>query len=319
MSPETRVAKISERGGIRNWNISPLRRACGVPEPPSSTRSLPFPDSGVRILVREWPTPPEVPNRGVALLLHGLGDHSGRHAWAAGLLTGIGMRVLALDWPGCGGSEGVRGDLVSVEHCGRLLDDLLEILDLSPSAIFAHSTGGYLLLRWLERCGRDSPRLAGLRWVWLSSPLLKPSHRQPKLKISLAAALSRRFPLKTLSTGVTARDCFHSRSPHASESERLRAGVHHRVSLRFAASLIAEESALFPGLSGIREDLGFLLTQGIEDRVCPPEFAEELLRRLPARRKHAIFAAGGRHEPYREPEAESFSLAVKAWLDATVS
>jgi len=268
---------------------------------------------GNRILLREW-TPSG--GRGAAekvLLLHGLGDHSARHGWAAGMLAGAGFHPVGFDWPGNGGSDGVRGDMPGVAEAAALLEELLESLNLAPVGIFAHSTGAFLALHWLAN--RAHPRLERLRWIWLSSPLIRPSHGQPALKIALARTLSRRFPLMTLGTGVRARDCYHPGFTLAAESRFFREGGHHRVSLRFAMSLLETEDRIPGAAAGLPPGLSYLVTQGSEDRVCPSIYAERLYRALPRVRKTCLFAAGSRHEPFREPEPESFTNAVRSWLD----
>lgn len=262
-----------------------------------------------RILVREWS--PEGPEQGEVLLLHGLGDHSGRHEWAASVLLGAGFRVVGFDWPGNGESDGIRGDMPTVNESCDLLDEVVGRLGLSPNGVFAHSTGAFLAIPWLASRGRDLP---GLRWVWFSSPLLFPSHGQPRLKVAAAKILSRRFPRMTLSNGVRVRDCYHTGFDPAAESALTRAGGHHRVSLRFAMSLLEEEKRVLDSAGDLREDLDYLLTQGVEDRICPPGFAGSLFATLPPPRRTCLLAAGSRHEPFREPEAESFNNAVRAWL-----
>jgi len=230
------------------------------------------------------------------------------------LLTRAGYRVVGFDWPGGGGSDGIRGDLPTVEETCGLLDELIEGLGFSPTGIFAHSTGAFLLLHWLARRGRDHAALGSLRWVWLSSPLVRPSHGQPRLKVALATALAKRFPQMTLNTGVRARDCYHTRLDGAAEAAFARAGVHHRVSLRFATSLMAEEGSLIASARKISPGIAFLLTQGGEDGVCPPGYAEELFQALPSRRKTWIFLSGSRHEPFRESGNAGITHSVRAWL-----
>jgi alpha-beta hydrolase superfamily lysophospholipase len=263
-----------------------------------------------RILVREWETGPV--DRGTVLILHGLGDHSARHDWAAGQVIRAGYRAVGFDWPGNGGSDGIRGDMPLVANAGGLIDAILASRGLRPTGIFAHSTGAFLVLPWLASLAKE---VSGPRWVWFSSPLLRPSHRQPALKVAVAKLLAWQFPKMTLSNGVHARDCYHTGLDPFAESTFRKAGGHHRVSLRFAVSLLAEETGLLDLASGLRTDLAFLLTQGLEDPICPPAFAESLFQRLPGGRKTFLLAAGSRHEPFREPEPEAFANAVRNWLE----
>lgn len=281
--------------------------------PHSSTRRIRSAALGQTLLVREWATGGSP--HGDALLLHGLGDHSGRHDWAAGLIGRAGYRPIGFDWPGNGESDGTRGDMPTMEESCQLLDEATQSLDLAPSGIFAHSTGAFLLLSWLARRSGQDGALHRLRWVWLSSPLLRPSHGQPPLKIAIARTLARRFPKMTLGTGVRAKDCFHTGFAPFAESARKRAGGHHRVSLRFATDLLASEGVLLEKAERIDRGIAFLLTQGTEDRICPSGYAEELFQRLPAESKTWILASGARHEPFREPEPEGIENAARVWLE----
>lgn len=263
-----------------------------------------------RILVREWE--PGVVEKGTVLILHGLGDHSARHDWAAGQVVRAGYRAVGFDWPGNGGSDGIRGDMPLVADAGGLIEAILESRNLRPAGIFAHSTGAFLVLPWLASPAREVPDPS---WVWFSSPLLRPSHRQPALKVAVAKLLARHYPKMTLSNGVHARDCYHTGLDPFAESAFSQAGGHHRVSLRFAVSLLAEEAGLLDLASGLRTDHSFLVTQGLEDPICPPAFAESFFQRLPGRSKTLLLAGRSRHEPFREPEPEAFANAVGNWLE----
>ncbi|MBP6601396.1 MAG: alpha/beta fold hydrolase [Verrucomicrobiales bacterium] len=269
---------------------------------------------GRYIRVREW-LPANGISRGDALVLHGLGDHIARHDWAAGLLARAGYRAIGFDWPGNGKSDGVRGDMPTVPETGLFLEEMLEKLPCDPIGIFAHSTGGFLLLHWL---GRRADSLSRLKWVWLSSPLLVPSHRQPKWKIALARRLVEWIPGFTLSTGVGLGDCFHNWKNLRQDAALLFDGSHHRISLRFASSLLETESQLEMkvAVGQIPSKLEFLITQGSEDCICPPVYAEALYRHLPASGKTFAFVSGARHEPFREYDHNGISNTVRSWLDA---
>lgn len=288
-----------------------------MPESPSTTRFFDARSVSAKILVREWPAVGE--ERGEVLLLHGLGDHSGRHAWAASLISGAGYRVVSFDWPGNGQSDGVRGDMPRIPEASALLEEIVGGLGLCPNGIMGHSTGAFLLLQWLTCGDPELPSLPALRWVWLSSPLLVPSHGQPRIKVALANLLARRFPRMTLGTGVHVRDCYHTGLDPMAESALVRAGGHHRVSLRFATSLLEEEGRILSRAAGLRDDLGLLLTQGGDDRICPPEYASALFARLTMRDKVYLYDAAARHEPFREPEPEAITNAVRRWISGRVA
>ena len=128
--------------------------------------------------VRDWPLAPDVPLRGVVLLVHGLGEHIGRYEGLAQHLNDWGFAVRGYDQYGHGHSGGVRGCLPSTE---RLLDDLAAVIDDTrahmaggaPLILLGHSLGGLvaarlvgLQLRPVEALVLSSPALdPGLNWV----------------------------------------------------------------------------------------------------------------------------------------------------------
>jgi len=107
---------------------------------------LRLPD-GTTIFLREWPVPAGTEERGALLLVHGLGEHSGRYAEVGERLAALGLHVRAYDHRGHGESSGPRG---SVPHPDALLDDLRAVFDDlarryggdPPPFLLGHSLGG---------------------------------------------------------------------------------------------------------------------------------------------------------------------------------
>jgi len=266
--------------------------------------------TGRHVLVQERAAVGEA--RGTMLLLHGLGDHVGRHRWMSDMVNEAGFDVVAVDWPGNGGSPGIRGDIPEVEKAGQLIEDVLAETKVKPVGIFAHSTGGYLLVHWMAK---RPACLEELKWVLFSSPLIVPSHEQSPTKISLARKLSRVAPKLSLSTGVGLSDCYSPESQQRFEKLRIMAdGVHNRVSLRFAASLLDSEAEFWSAVKNLPGDVAYLITEGSEDMVCPFPYAIKFFAALPGESKIFIVAAGSRHEPFRETARAGFMNGARAWL-----
>ncbi len=232
----------------------------------------------------------------------------GRYDWARQMLTDLGYEVCGFDWPGNGLSEGVRGDLPLPNEAGKLIEEVLGKLDISPCGILAHSTGAFLSIPLLA----NKPECFGdLEWLWLSSPLLKPSHGQGALKIAIAKGLSRLFPKLTLSTGVKSSVCYH----RAPDQERTKPeGVHSRIAVRFGASLIKAEPKLNQAIENLPPNLSYLITQGASDSVCPPGYATDAFQRIPSSEKTLIFINGALHEPFFERPGLRFFNPTRSWL-----
>src|SRR5215211_2544777 len=107
---------------------------------------LSLPDA-TEIFLREWPVPDGTIRRGSLLLVHGLGEHSGRYGHVGERLAAMGIHVRGYDHRGHGESGGPRG---SVPHPDALLDDLRAVFeDLArrgvgdaPPFLLGHSLGG---------------------------------------------------------------------------------------------------------------------------------------------------------------------------------
>ncbi|MGZ8494054.1 MAG: serine aminopeptidase domain-containing protein, partial [Gemmatirosa sp.] len=66
---------------------------------------------GTRLVQRTWPAAAGVPAAGALLLVHGLGEHTGRYERLAQRLNAWGFLVRGYDQYGHGQSEGGRGAL----------------------------------------------------------------------------------------------------------------------------------------------------------------------------------------------------------------
>jgi alpha-beta hydrolase superfamily lysophospholipase len=134
-----------------------------------TVEALRLPD-GTAIVVREWAVPAGVERRGSVLLVHGLGEHSGRYAHVAERLAGLGLLVRGYDHRGHGESGGARG---SIPHPDALLDDLRAVFEelaageAEPPLLLGHSMGGATAAR-AATGGWVTPR-----GLILSSPALR--------------------------------------------------------------------------------------------------------------------------------------------------
>ncbi|MER5429916.1 lysophospholipase [Streptomyces sp. NPDC002588] len=106
------------------------------------------------LFAHEWPHPRP---RYVALLVHGYGEHAGRHAELAGVLNGHGAAVFAPDHMGHGRSAGER---VVIEDFEDVVTDVHAVADLAraahpglPLVVIGHSMGGLIAARHAQRYG----------------------------------------------------------------------------------------------------------------------------------------------------------------------
>lgn len=69
---------------------------------------------------------PASPLRGSVVIMHGLGEHSGRYRHLAGFLNACGLSVRCYDHRGHGRSQGKRGDVINGDP---LLQDAEIVID----------------------------------------------------------------------------------------------------------------------------------------------------------------------------------------------
>ena len=130
---------------------------------------------GVELFVRDWPLPAGVRRLGSALIIHGLGEHSGRYAHVAAALNDIGVAVRGYDHRGFGQSGGPKATIPSRN---ALVDDAKLVFDAfaaeakaagdpAPPFLIGHSMGGAIAARAVTG-GWIRPR-----GLVLSSPALK--------------------------------------------------------------------------------------------------------------------------------------------------
>ena len=132
------------------------------------------------------------------LLVHGIGEHSGRYEHVGDQMTAAGLEVAAYDHRGQGGSGGRRGD---VERWSQFHDDLAERLAVvragagdRPVVLYGHSLGG-LIARWLSP---DRPARARHRGPDVARPRLGAG----RLEEALAPVLARVVPTVAIPTGI---------------------------------------------------------------------------------------------------------------------
>lgn len=144
---------------------------------------------GLTQLQRRWrPVDSDAPARSAVLLVHGIGEHSGRYDHVGRFLAEHGHDVMAFDARGHGQSGGRRG---YVETFEEFLDDVEDLvverrqLGL-PVVLFGHSLGGLVSTSYVVR-GRPAPDL-----LVLSAPALRAV--VPRWQTVMAPVLAKTVP-----------------------------------------------------------------------------------------------------------------------------
>lgn len=160
---------------------------------------------GIKLFAREWKA--ENTQKGVLCLVHGLGEHSGRYAHVAEIVTSSGYSMLAFDLRGHGMSHGKPGHAVSydilMDDIGILIDEASRRFPGHPCFLYGHSMGGNLVLNYALR---RKPYLTG---VIATSPWLRLATAPPSAAVMLAKLLDIIYPSFTQSNRLQPSDLCH--------------------------------------------------------------------------------------------------------------
>jgi len=265
---------------------------------------------GTDLLLRHWPAGGAEAG-GVwsgrpwasVVLVHGLGEHSGRYEHVGDQLAAAGLGVHAFDLRGNGGSGGRRGH---VDRWSQLHADLAERLVAvrgaaggRPVVLYGHSMGALIVLGYLLS-DRPKPDLVVVGSPGLDSTL-------SAWKKLLARVLGRILPTRPIPNGIDGSTL--SRDPRIAEKVAADPACATASTARFGAEGLAEQARVrreYPGLS-----LPMLVLHGLDDGLVPAK-ASEVLATLPNAERRTY--PGLRHELHNEPEGPAIVDEVIAWI-----
>jgi alpha-beta hydrolase superfamily lysophospholipase len=266
-------------------------------------------EDGQRLFVRGWE--PDGKPKGVAVLVHGLGEHTGRYPHVGAAFTDAGYVLAGFDLRGHGRTEGPRGYAPSFE---AILGDIGAFFDFVrgrypgnlPYFQYGHSLGGLLTLAYHLFA---KPDVAG---VLVTSPGLASALVEQKAKVLMVKVLSSILPKMVLSTGLDVNTL--SRDAKVVAAYVADPLVHEKTSLSFGrAGLDAIEYA-FQHAPEFKAPL--LIMHGTGDRLTYARGGQAFIRLTTA--QDATFKSwdGLYHELHNEPEQAQVIRTMIDWMDA---
>jgi alpha-beta hydrolase superfamily lysophospholipase len=271
---------------------------------------------GDDLLVRHWPVVASASSWATVLLVHGLGEHSGRYEHVGERFAGAGIEAWAYDHRGQGGSGGRRGH---VDRWVQLHDDLAARLGAvrsgaagRPVVLYGHSMGGLIVAGYLLDA---DPAVVAARpradLVVLGSPALESS--LARWKQVLTPYLGRIVPTLAVPNGIDGRTL--SRDPTVAErsaADPLNATV---STTRFGAEGVAEQARV-RALAARGFTQPTLVLHGLDDRLVQAR-ASEVFEGAPNVERRTF--PGLRHELHNEPEGLAIIDEVIAWIRGHVA
>ncbi len=236
------------------------------------------------------------------LIVHGIGEHSGRYEHVGSFFAEQGIDVLAHDQRGFGQSGGRRAFVKSFD---QYLDDVEALLELRraaglPVVLLGHSLGGLVVTAYLVS-DRPQPDLAVI-----SAPALEAD--VPAWQKLFAPVLGRLLPKQHIPSKIEAE--LLSR-----DVEVQQAYVDDPLVIAGATAGLGNE--IFNTMKSTAAVLDRIrvpayVLHGAEDRLVPLS-ASEALGQLPGVTRKVW--NGLRHECLNEPEQAEVLAAIGAWID----
>ncbi|HSQ18076.1 MAG TPA: lysophospholipase [Anaerolineales bacterium] len=265
---------------------------------------------GLNIFAQTWE--PDSPPKAVICLVHGLGEHSGRYAHVAETLNRGGYAVIASDLRGHGKTEGKRGHSPSfnafMDDIAILMGEYAQRYAGLPCFLWGHSLGGVLVVNYVLR---RKPKLTG---VVITSPGLKTSISDQKMKIQFAKIAGKFMPEMSMPTGLDAK--LISRDPAVVERYVNDPLVHGTATLAMAKYTI--EAIPWAYAHASEWDLPVLIMHGDADAIAFVSGSEEFASKIAQDCTLKIWP-GLWHETHNEPEKEQVLAYALGWLDGQLS
>lgn len=262
---------------------------------------------GVEIFFQKWVVQKA---KAVIILVHGIGEHSGRYGNLLKSLAGKNISVFALDHRGHGRSEGKRG------HIDSFMDYIYDLKLFTefvkeenrglPVVLYGHSMGGVIAARYAMTYPDD------LSMLVLSSAGFTPAVKIPEWKKSLGNFMSTRIPGFTVSTGLNANHI--SRDSDYVKSYLSDPLNHDKASARFFVEFTRATEETLAGAPAIRKPL--LVFHGKGDQIVDYKGSEQFYTKASSSVKKLFLYEGLFHETINEPQAvaEKVLRDVTGWI-----
>lgn len=263
---------------------------------------------GLELYRQEW-LPDSEPSA-VVVLVHGVGEHSGRYMNVVGPLVASGHAVYGYDHRGHGRSEGRR---VHIDDWSEYREDLGTFLDLVardtsglPVVVYGHSMGSLVVLDYLLQ-SQD-----GLTGAIISGVALEPAGVSKPYLIALAKMLSGVTPTLAVSLGIEPESL--TRDPEALAAYHADELIAPKATVRWGAQCLETVERIKAGMRGV--ELPILVVHGEEDPLNLPSGAHELYEVVPCADKTLNVYAGAHHEPHNDIGHEKVAADIAAWVSA---
>ncbi|XP_042481633.1 monoacylglycerol lipase-like [Macadamia integrifolia] len=318
--PATMVPRRSNSAVLAEQEVAArralaIRRATQDKDSTSDKEIFLFVTSRGETLFTQMWTPVLINIKGIAIILHGLNEHSGRYSDFAKQLNANGFKVYGMDWIGHGGSDGLHGYVHSLDHAVSDMKAFVKKVTTEnpglPCFCFGHSTGAAIVLKALL----DPKIKALIEGVVFTSPALRVQASHPIVGM-LAPIFSLLLPRYQF-RGANKKGMPVSRDPEALVAKYSDPLVYTgSMRIRTGSEILRITTYLQQNLRKL--SVPFLVLHGTADTLTDPEGSLKLFEEASSTDKSIKLYEGFLHDLLFEPEREDIAKYIIDWFNSRV-
>ena len=262
---------------------------------------------GIEIFFQKWLVDKA---KAVLVIVHGLGEHSGRYDNILKSLEGKKISAFAIDHRGHGKSDGKRGHIDSFMDYVYDLKLFIEFIKEEnrglPIILLGHSMGGVIAARYSMTYPDD------VSMIIMSSPGLAVTAKIPEWKKNVASFFSSRIPSLLFPNGLKVQDISHDQEVvSAYENDPL---VHNKISARWSVEFVKAGEECLINAKNIKKPI--LLLHGKNDNIADYKGTEEFFNAVSSTNKKLYLYEGLYHETMNEipEEREKVMHDITDWI-----
>ncbi|KAB1154000.1 alpha/beta hydrolase [Tenacibaculum aiptasiae] len=246
--------------------------------------------------------------KAVVILIHGMGEHSGRYQHVAKKLTDNNFGVIAFDHFGHGKTSGKRGHNPSfdavLESVSKLIEQAKSVFGNKPMFLYGHSMGGNTVINYTLR---NEHELVG---TIATSPMLKLAFQPPAWKLSIGKLMQKIAPSITLPSELETSHI--SRIQEEVDKYINDPLVHDKISPNFSLSFFESADWAIENAASLKTPM-FLL-HGTDDKIIDYKGTEAFANNTD--NATLKIYKGGYHELHNDLCAEEMLNDIVDWLNS---
>ena len=253
---------------------------------------------------RKWETTDPKAN---VLIVHGLGEHSGRYQHVGKYLSECGYNVYAGDLTGHGKSEGDRGHITSIEEYISDIDEVLsQVGNDKPIFLLGHDLGGLLVLYYGTFV--ENPNILGIIAL---SPYIREKKPVSSMKQAIVGMVNKLSPDSQIPNGILPENLSHD--PNVIEAFKNDPLNHSNISVRWYSAMKKARKSLMENAHDFKYPC--LIIQAEDDLVVDPYGSSDLFSKIGYEDKDFEMLSDMYHEILNEPDHDVVLEKIENWIE----